>query len=319
MHRSNPLALVSGLLFLLALGLVWYVSHDFPLASKLFLSIAYCGISSLAGFWMWQHGQRLARIIDDIPTSRIVSAPQGYVELLGQACELPDTSLVTGISGTPCLWFRYQIARRGGEGGHSNDLVFTLIAHTVYLPNEHEESLACFGVRDSTGEAVIFPYGAEVIAAHRQVWYEGDTRFTEERIMPGDPLYVLGDFSTHTPAVGPWDWVNEVSSQLSLMQADRPQLLRRFDRNGNGVLDPDEWEAMHREASSIAHEKQAQHLAMPTVHRVMAPDAGYHYLISSQPPQKLASHYRFWRAWGFVLFIGMGVLGLWLAGRWLLP
>ena len=85
MHRSNPLSLASGLLFLSALGLLWYVFHDFPVDSKFFLGIVYCALASLAGFWMWQHGQRLARIIEDIPTSRIASAPQGYVELLGQA------------------------------------------------------------------------------------------------------------------------------------------------------------------------------------------------------------------------------------------
>lgn len=314
MHRSNPLALASGLLFLSGLGLLWYVFHDFSLISKLYFGIAYCAAASMIGFWMWQHGQRLARIIEDIPTSRIASAPQGYVELLGKACELADMSLVAGLSGTPCLWYRYQIARRGGSGGSGNDLIGTVIANFVYLPSEHEESQSCFGIQDSTGEAVIFPYGSEVIAAHRQIWHEGDARFTEERIMPGDPLYVLGDFSTHTPSSGQWDRVNEVASQLSIWQADKPMLLRRFDHNGNGVLDPDEWETMHREAMRIAKQKQVNELATPTVHRVMAPDNGYHFLISSKPPQKLASHYRFWRTFGLGLFIGMGVLGLWLGG-----
>ena len=317
MHRSNPLSLASGLLFLSALGLLWYVFHDFPVDSKFFLGIVYCALASLAGFWMWQHGQRLARIIEDIPTSRIASAPQGYVELLGQACELADVGLVTGLSGTSCLWYRWEIARRGGGEGHSNDLVSTFIAHAVYLPSEHEESQSCIGIQDGSGEAVIFPYGSEVIAAHRQIWHDGDARFTEERIMSGDQLYVLGDFSTHTPSSGQWDLVNEVSSQLSIWQADKPMLLRRFDRNGNGSLDPDEWEVMHREALRVAKDKQTLELAAPIVHRVMAPDSGHRYLISSKSPQKLASHYRFWRAFGLGLFIGMGMLGLWLAGLWL--
>ena len=313
MHRSNPLAFASGLLFLAGLGLLWYVFHDFPFVSKLYLGIAYCAAASLIGFWMWQHGQRLARIIEDIPTSRIASAPQGYVELLGEACEIDDMSLVSGISGTPCLWYRWQIARRGGRG-HGNDLVTSLIAQTLYIPDEHEESQSSIGIQDSTGAAVIFPHGSEIIAAHRQTWHEGDARFTEERIMPGDSLYVLGDFSTHIPSERPWDGVNEVASQLSIWQADKPSLLRRFDRNGNSVLDPDEWEMMHREAMRSAKQKQVKELAAPIVHRVMAPDNGYHFLISSEPPQKLASHYRFWRTFGLGLFLGMGALGLWLGG-----
>ncbi len=318
MHRSNPLAFASGLLFLAGLGLLWYVFHDFSLISKLYLGIGYSAAASLSGFWMWQHGQRLARIIEDIPTSRIASAPQGYVELLGEACEMADMRLVTSLSGTPCLWYRWQIARRGGGGRYGNDLVSLLIGHLFYFPSEHEESQSCIGIQDSSGAAVIFPFGAEIIAAHRQTWYEGDTRFTEECILPADTLYVLGDFSTHTPAERPWGLVNEVASQLSIWQADKPALLRRFDRNGNGVLDPGEWEMMHREATRIAKQKQVKELATPVVHRMMTPDNGYHFLISSQPPHKLASHYRFWRSFGLVLFLGMGALGLWLAGLRLL-
>lgn len=318
MHRSNPLAIASGLLFLFALGLLWYVSHDFPVASKFFLSVSYCALASVAGFWMWQHGQRLARIIDDIPTSRIVSAPQGYVELLGRACEIADTPLVTSLSGASCLWYRWQIAQRGGERFYSRDAISALFSSVVYLPTQHEESQSHFGIRDESGEAIIFPQGAEIISAHSQIWYEGDTRFTEEYIAPEDTLYVLGDFSTHTPTSGQWDYVNEVAAQLSLWQADKPQLLRRFDRNGNGVLDPGEWETMHREAARIAHEKHGHTAVAPTVHRVMAPGNAYHYLISSKRPDMLASHYRFWRSFGLVLFIGMGVFGLWLAGVWLI-
>lgn len=317
MHRSNPLAIASGLLLLAGLGLLWYVSHDFPASSKFIFSAAYCAIASLAGFWMWQHGQRLARIIEDIPTSRIVSAPQGYVELLGEACELAGTSLVTSLSGTPCLWYRWQIAHRAGDGFYSRDLITTLFSNAVYVPSEHAESQFNFGIRDGSGEAVIFPNGSEIISAHRQTWYEGDARFTEEYIVPGDQLYVLGDFSTHIPSSGRWDFVNEVASLISIWQSDKPRLLRRFDRNGNGVLDPSEWEAMHLEAARIAKGKQIQTEAAPIVHRVMAPANGYYYLISSKRPDELASHYRFWRSFGLLLFIGMGALGLWLMGVWL--
>ncbi len=314
MHRSNPLGWVTGALFFGAVLLAWYALRDFPLASKIALAIAYCILLGLAGFWMWRHGQRLARLIDDIPTSKIATAPQGYVELLGRAAELADTPLVSGISGTPCLWYRWEIARRGG--GHSHDLASTLFASMVYWPEQSEASQYTFGIEDGTGSAMIFPYQAEIIAAHRQVWHEGDTRYTEERILPGDALYVLGDFSTHNPGQAPFDMMNEVSAQISIWRADQPQLLRRFDANQNGTLDADEWEAMHREALQLARQRQADLRAQPVLHRIMAPDHGRHFLLSSRSPESLAGHYRFWRGLGLGFFLAGGALAIWLGG-WL--
>lgn len=313
MHRSNPLGWAAGALFLGAVLLAWYVLHDFGFISKLVLAIGYCALLSIAGFWMWQHGQRRARLIEDIPTSNIATAPQGYVELLGRAVEIKDVPLVTGLSGTPCLWYRWEIARRG-DGGNSRDVVTALFASAVYWPSESQESQYNFGIDDGTGQAMIFPYQAEIIAAHRQVWYAGDTRYTEERIMPGDALYVLGDFSTHDPGQASFDLMNEVSAQISVWRANPPQLLRRFDANRNGVIDPNEWEAMHQEALRLTQQREVEVKAQPVIHRIMVPDHGLHFLLSSRPPESLAGHYRFWRALGLAFFLGGGALAIWLGG-----
>jgi hypothetical protein len=316
MHRSNPLGWASGVLALGAGLLGWYVLHDFPVASKIILGAGYCAVLSLAGFWMWQHGQRRARLIEDIPTSKIATAPQGYVELLGRAGQVPDLKLVSGLSGTPCVWYRWEIARR--RNGDSREFGTALLSAVVYWPEQSEESQSSFGIDDGTGSAIIFPFGAEVIAAHRQVWYEGDARCTEERILPGDSLYVLGDFSTFDPSQAPFDLMNEVSAQISVWRADQPALLARFDANRDGVLDADEWEAMHHEALRLARQREAESRVQPTVNRIMLPDHDRRYLLSSRPPESLAGHYHFWRGMGLVLFLGGGALGIWLGGLGLL-
>jgi len=317
MHRSNPLGWAAGAQFLGAALLAWYVLHDFPLSSKIALGIGYCVLLSISGFWMWQHGQRRARLIEDIPTSKIATAPQGYVELLGRAVQLQDAPLLTGLSGTPCLWYRWEVARRGGETG-SRDLVTTLFANAVYWPEESEASQYSFGIDDGSGVAVIFPYQAEIIAADRQVWYEGDARFTEERILPGEALYVLGDFSTHDPGQAPFDIMNEASALVSAWRADQPRLLQRFDANFNGTLDPDEWEAMHRQAFRLARKQETEIRSQPVIHRIRAPDHGRHFLLSSRPARFLAGHYRFWRSFGLGFFLGGGALVIWLLGLTLL-
>jgi hypothetical protein len=317
MHRSNPLGWAAGALLFGAFALAWYALHGFPAASRISFAIGYCAIASAVGLWMWQHGQRRARLIEDIPTSKIASAPQGYVELLGRAVELEEISLVTGLSGTACLWFRCQIAERGGGVRSSHDFVTGILANFFYWPTGQEESQSCFGIDDGTGCAVVFPYSAEVVTRHRRVWYQGDVRYTEDRIMPGDTLYVLGDFSTHDPGQASFDLMNEVSAQISIWRADQATLLRRFDQNRNGVLDAAEWEAMHAEALRLAKAREAQLQAQPVVHRVMAPDPGFQYLVSSRPPAELAGHYRFWRAFGLALFFGAGSVGIWLFGVFL--
>lgn len=319
MFRSNPLGAATGALFLLGTALAWFWSHRFPFPGKLLASQAYFALASAVGFWMWQHGQRRARIVEDIPTSKVLSAPQGYVELLGRAQALPDQDLISGPSGVPCLWYRCQIARRSEGSLYSRDLVSSVFANAVYFPEHHEECDNSFQINDGTGLAIIFPHGAEVITEHKQTWYEGDTRYIEERIMPGDSLYVLGDFSSHHASQTHFDLLNEVSAQVSIWQADKPNFLRRFDRNGNGVIDADEWEGMHAQALRLAKEKEAEILAAPSVHRVMKPDRGFHYLISSRDPAALAGHYRFWRSAGLVLFLSTGSVALWLLRLGLQP
>lgn len=316
MHRSNPLGWVNAALFLGASACVWYALHDFSFTSKIVFAAIYFSLLSLAGFWMWQHGQRRARLIEDIPTSQIATAPQGYVELLGHAVELPDAPLVRGISGTSCLWYRWEIARRGDWD--TRDLVTSFMSGVLYWPEQSESSNQCIGIEDGSGTAVIFPFGAEIIAQHRQVWYEGDARYTEERIVPGDMLYVLGDFSTHDPGQVPFDRMNEVSAQISAWRADHQSLLRRFDANRNGKLDPDEWETMHLEALRIARKKETEIQAQPVVHRIMPPEHGRQYLLSTRPPESLAGHYRFWRGTGLALFLGGGALAVWMGGILLL-
>ena len=317
MHRSNPLGWVSGALFLGALLLAWWVLQDVSVALKILLGIAYFVVLSSAGFWMWQHGQRRARLIEDIPTSRIATAPQGYVELLGQAAQIADMPLLTGLSGTTCLWYRWQVERRG-DVRHARHSISSLFAHFIYWPESSETSQAHFGIEDGSGMATIFPNQAEMITAQRQVWHEGDLRYTEELIRPGDALYVLGDFSTHNPGQVAFDRLDAVAAKISAWRADPPTLLQRFDRNGNGTLDADEWEAMHHAAIGIARQQEAAVRAQPMLHRITAPDQGRLYLLSTRPPQNLAGHYRFWRSLGLGFFLGGGALALWLGGLSLL-
>ena len=57
-----------------------------------------------------------ARIIEDVPTSKIRSAHQGYVELTGVSRSQDHNLLSAPLTGTRCLWFDYRIERyKGGK------------------------------------------------------------------------------------------------------------------------------------------------------------------------------------------------------------
>ena len=56
-------------------------------------------------------------------------------------------------------------------------------------------------------------------------------RYTAERIVPGDPLYALGNFTTHGGAGVNFDFKQEVGELLREWKKDAATMLQRFDAN----------------------------------------------------------------------------------------
>jgi len=164
---------------------------------------------ALAGtlFCLWRARTSLARarLIADLPTSRVRSASQGLVELAGFA-RTAGEALVAPLSGRPCLWWRYRIERhRSTRHGSSWTTV------------ERGASEAPLALDDGSGHCLILPDGGEVHSHRVKRWTghrrqplgdgSGDHgllgavfgqryRYTEEIIVAGDPLYVVGHFET---------------------------------------------------------------------------------------------------------------------------
>ena len=58
---------------------------------------------------------RRSRAVADTPTSRVASAPQGYVELCGRRGCIPGTSVIAPLTAPPCVWYRYRIEEKSGK------------------------------------------------------------------------------------------------------------------------------------------------------------------------------------------------------------
>lgn len=234
---------------------------------------------TLISLWAWHGNYRRYRLVADLPTSRAASAPQGYIELHGRGEHLAGESLVSTLTGLPCLWFRYRIEeesdnrRRTIDAGQSDDT---------------------FVLRDSSGSMVIDPAGAEILTSHKQSWTRNDLHYTEWLLLPQDRLYVLGEHITLGGAASQLDHKQDVIDLLTQWKNDRPTLLQRFDHNKDGQIDLEEWEHARQAASrevSANHRALRQHSGVELMRQ---PRDGRLYLIANTSPQTLSARYRRW-------------------------
>jgi hypothetical protein len=286
--------------------------HFQPLGLLLGLAAAtvYC-------FYYCFRSWRRNRALRDTPTSRIRSAAQGYVELSGRGCLAPDSKNKAPLSDTPCVWWRYKVESKASSFGRSRSW------HTVMSG----ESTAPFLLDDGTGQCEVDPEGAEVYPHGGDVWYGHDEwpsrrlpgtqspmqwlwgpwfggpyRYTEQRLEATRPVVAVGLFRTSGAAYG-----NEAEAALGhLLQAwkhDQKALLQRFDTDGNGVLNTEEWERARAAARDQVVAELAARPPAPRVAFLTKPADGRPFLISGSDPSTLARGLRYRAAAGLVGFI----------------
>ena len=168
-------------------------------------------VASVTAIYSWWHYLHRLRLIEDTPTSRIRSAAQGYVELMGVSRWIDGPSIVSPLTTRPCVWYSYRVEQRT-RGSKNN--------HWRTVDSGVSEEL--FALDDGSASCLVDPEDAEVITDNRSVWYgnsqrpgrghvgfknsvlEGVTstllsvggryRYTEKWIDAGESIYVVGDF-----------------------------------------------------------------------------------------------------------------------------
>lgn len=258
--------------------------------------IGSLALISAIGFSAWAANFRRWRVIADTPTSRIGSAAQGYVELYGSAAGNRAHPPAQAKGGSlPGIWFRCTTYRRTQE--------------RKWVQADYAVSDALFEIDDGSGTCMVDPEHAEVITTHRRTWHEGDYRHVEEQLFASDKIYVLGEFQTIGGAQAELSHKEDVNALLAAWKRDSATLLQRFDLNGDGRIDLQEWELARRAA---AREVAKQHLELrqhPGVHVMRRPAAGRKYLISNLSPLQLKRKYQWWGAFHLLVFIA-GLAGL---------
>lgn len=163
-------------------------------APQAFIATCFALLAAGLGFFSWMSCHRRSRAIADTPTSRIDSAAQGHVELIGTLRALPGRPLHAPLSGEPCVWYRFREDRYNGSRW---DLA------------SEGESDAPFMIEDGSGACLVRPRGAEMTGLEAQTWYNDargdagwrrlsrdDRRRTEWLLREGEEAHVAGRFAT---------------------------------------------------------------------------------------------------------------------------
>ena len=289
-HDYANLALGGGNLLILLFGF----QMRSPLGWK--ISFALVGLTS---FWAWVANLKRYRTVADTPTSRIASAPQGYIELVGRGQQPPGERLVSPISGLPCLWYRYRIERKNGDRW---EYVESGISHDT------------FGIHDGSGDALVDPEGAEIMTSHKQVSNSGGYRRTEWTLIEGETIYVIGEHVTLGGPSAVLDKKADLATLLAEWKRDKSALLARFDADRDGEISLDEWERARQAASDEIDRSHLDIRLKDGIHLMRQPAHGRPFLIANREVTSVVRHFRLW-SWAHLLLMLAVLVGLMLIGR----
>lgn len=267
---------------------------------------------------------RRDRFAADTPIAHIRSAAQGYVHLEGEAGPAPEGPIAAPLSGLPCVWWDYRIERRTSTTAGSKRNEWYVV--------DRATSVAPFSLRDHDGECLVGPVGADVTPTSHETWYgdaprpaclpgiEGrgwrpdcEYRYTERVICPGAHLTVLGELRSRSTVESIDQAVGKVVVEW---KHDQAALLAQFDRNHDGQLDAQEWEAVRAAAreqveASLGSKDQRVSVVGQTTH-------GEPFLIAPLDGKRLVKREKQYAALALAASVALALLTAWAAQKALL-
>ncbi|MGP0567058.1 MULTISPECIES: hypothetical protein [unclassified Nitrospina] len=234
--------------------------------------VMYTVMGFFAGIYFFLKGFRdlkTKRTVEDIPTSRIATGAVGTdVEISGKIVCDDDRLLTAPMSGDACVFYALEIEKLVRSRNSSR---------WVTIDTLHSDE--GFYVEDGSGaNALVFAEGAQIIqkgkgfvqhldrylrdevrqrfkqavAENKKELKKFDTddadntsgkyRVTEKKFMAGETVYILGyaDSGLKLAAQRKLDFKTFLKAKKLVQK--HPKLKQRFDRDKDGVLNPDELE-----------------------------------------------------------------------------
>lgn len=272
-------------------------------------SIVFWCLAGIA-FLAWAYSYRNARLITNIPTSKIESASQGYVEIQGTIIA-DSTQMLTSPSGVACVWY----SAKHYEANADNRSYFAELFDIDWLLNlfRSREGYALIGehtsknpfkIEDSTGACWVLPEEATVFTKHTKVSHPSTLyRFEEQILYPNTKVYVLGDFSSESKPLPKMDAHQESLDLLETWQQDEAEFKQTFDSNKDGQIDLKEWEAARQQAQHEIKSKHDQIKKESQQHTISQPLYGQHFIISETAPNTIHQHFLGWASLHFIVMV----------------
>ena len=238
---------------------------------------------AVVAFVAWLLSLKRMLAIGTTPTSKIASAAQGYVELIGRALPHPAGALSSRFAQLPCVWYEYTVEQRERDGKW----------HRI----ESGRSDDSFLLDDGSGLCLIDPENAEIQPRQTDVTTKGnDYRCTESLILPREQVFVIGQFSTIGGENADLNLERDVSDLLTEWKRNKPALLARFDLDKDGQIGEKEWTLARAQARREVRKTHDEIRTQPGTNMLHQPSDGRLFLISNVDPHKLHRLYTIW-AW----------------------
>ncbi len=285
-------------------------------ADDFWLGVTVLAALSVAAFYFFMR----KRVMEDMPTSKIRSAAQGYVELVGHGRLMEGPLIISPLTGLPCTWYSYKVEEKRRSGKNNN-----------WATVRKGRSEELFLLVDETGECVIDPEGANVTSAEKDVWYGntaqpsrgaksgagffsgGRYRYTEQRLRPAETLYAIGLFNTVGGAGDVYDPGSDLRDLLKEWKQDSEALLEKFDTNKDGEIDMQEWQAVR---DAALKEVMSHHNELKTetpVHMLgRTRDKRRPFLLSALDQDSLIKKFQLYAGASIFVFFSCGALATWL-------
>jgi hypothetical protein len=269
-------------------------------AINLLFTSALLATACVACARRWLGSLKEARASEDIATSRIQSAAQGYVELQGVARPLDDGALASPFLGLEAVWWKCTHRTHGKNRNRT--------------PYVERTSTKRFYLEDASGRCLIDPAGAQVTSSTTHTWHaeqpgppdpstQALTPYicTETVLAPGTRLYVRGEFRTVRVGAQALDLMRD---KLAAWQADdKKRAILDVDRDGK--LSATELEAARRAALLDARREAGT--ATGTMDLVCKPADGRPFVISDKRQHVHARTHLMGAVWALLGAIASGV------------
>ena len=284
-------------------------------------------IATIAGFFLAFNTVQRKRIIEDTPTSKIRSAAQGYVELVGNGQLMEGQPIVSPLTGTTCTWYEFKVEERRQTGKRTEwKTIKKCISDELFL------------IEDETGQCIIDPEGAYVTVATKDFWYGNEVtplrgpsntqknnflsgftggfrryRYTEKRMHSGESLYAIGLYKTVGGAGIKLDVNEDVRELVREWKSDTDTLMKKYDTNNDDEIDLHEWQKVREDAYKQVVKKHSEQQTLPPINIMnKTNDKRRPFILSAIEENDLTRRLHIYSVLSISVFIICGSLSTWL-------